>query len=154
MTLPDPHPAFAVTERLAPQPATREEATTDAWVRHYAALALAAYAEFYTATHSVHADAEPGSRPNLGYLSLIATTATSAAVALATSADYAAEEIWDLTPQAGALNGEWEDWLTSTLDMLGVNPADIDQRFQAEDFVSPSQAAAMAAGLNAEGGAA
>jgi len=133
------HLAFTAAERLAPVPATREQAATDSWVRHYAALALAAGAVFDDAVRTIPAGAAPGSRPDLGYLATLANAAIAAAYAFQHVEDYA-PGLWDLTPEAGALNGEWVDWLTDTLDRYGINPADIDPRFVATDFRSPSQA--------------
>ncbi|GAA0495149.1 hypothetical protein Ade02nite_19130 [Paractinoplanes deccanensis] len=121
------YPAFEAAERLAPEP--EQHATADDWIRHYAALALAAWREFRTA-----------SGVDLGLLSLVGTTATSAAVALTFNRQMAPGVIWSLTPEAGALHGEWEEWLTETLDRLGVNPADIHPGYEASDFRSPSRA--------------
>lgn len=136
------HDPLAIAERLAPVPATREQATTDAWVRHYAAQALAAWTVFHREVDSLPPNPGEGSRPDLGYLSALGVAATSAAHALdgGTPGD-----LWDLTPEAGALNGEWEEWLADTLDAHGINPADIDPRYNAGDFRSPTQAAREAA---------
>ncbi len=133
------HKAFEAAERLAPLPATREEATANAWVRHYAALSLAAFATFYTSLPSTRG-AEVGSRPDLGYLCGLGVAAMSTAFTLDSTAFASAKAgaLWDLTPELGALNGEYEEWLVRTLDRLGVNPADIDPRFVAADFNSPS----------------
>ncbi len=127
---------FAAAERLAPVPATREEATTDAWVRHYAALSLAAFTEF---TRSLPQGAAGGSRPDLGHLVGLAVAAMSAAHALSTTSRRP-RGLWDLTPEAGALNGEWEEWLADTLDAHGINPADINPEYNAADFRSPTRA--------------
>jgi hypothetical protein len=132
----DIHPAFAVAERLAPEPVSREAATTATWTRHYAALALAAHAAFNTAMRTVPRNPEPGSRPDLGYLITVAVSSTAAAVALTATPDEVAHALWDFTPEAGALNGEYEEWLAGTLDNLGVNPADIDPRYNGDDFRS------------------
>ncbi|MEU0078414.1 hypothetical protein ABZY58_11005 [Micromonospora tulbaghiae] len=125
---------FEAAHRLAPQPATRETATRDAWIRHYAAEALAALAVFHTEINA-HLAARPatGSRHDLGYLTLAAEAAIAAAVALTDPAD-APGLIWDLTPELGALNGEWQDWLVETLVKHGVNPGHIDREFNADDF--------------------
>ncbi len=62
----------------------------------------------------------------------------AAAVARLNDRETAAEVIWNLTPELGALNGEWEEWLVDTLDEHGINPADIDPDYEAADFNSPS----------------
>lgn len=121
-----------VAEQLAPVP--EKDGTVDSWVKHYAALALAAYAAFQDSLE------RPG--PELGYLSAIGTSATAAACALTVTPDAAANELWSLTPEAGALNGEWEEWLTSTLDGLGINPADLHPAYTAADFRSPAASSA------------
>ncbi|WP_229401936.1 hypothetical protein [Micromonospora okii] len=118
---------------LAPQPDTRETATREAWVRHYAALALAAYAEQRAGFRNLPRNPAPGSRPDLGRLGLIATSALTAAAALV-DPDDAPALIWDLTPEAGALNGEWEDWLADTLVRHGINPAAVDPDLDPADF--------------------
>jgi hypothetical protein len=130
------HPALDAAERIAPVPETREQATTEAWVRHYAALALAAHVEFRRALPPI--GSKPGSRPELGYLVEIGVAATAAVVAL-TNTDPAevGGELWDLTPEAGALNGEWEDYLDGVLVGVGINPADIN------DYLDPAGFAAM-----------
>jgi hypothetical protein len=128
---PDP---FEAAERLAPTP--DENATVDDWVRHYAATAFAAWATFRK---------QIGQRGGgLGYLSLIGTSATAAAIALTVPRERVSHRLWELTPEAGALNGEWEEWLTGTLDRLGINPADINDEYVARDFRSPSSAAEVA----------
>jgi hypothetical protein len=137
-TVTDLHPSFTIAEQVAPEPASRDEATVESWVRHYAALALAAHAAFRDATATIDPNPVPGSRPDLDYLMLTAVSATAAAVALTTLPDYAAGVLWDLTPEAGALNGEYIDWLAETLDGLGVNPADVYGWYDAADFTSAS----------------
>lgn len=132
------HDPFAAAERIAPVPATRSEATAEAWVRHYAALSLAAFTEFHR--QIVDQPADPA-RPDLGLLVGLAVAAMSAAHALHTTVLLPEpKQLWDLTPEYGALNGEWEEWLADTLDTLGINPADIDPRYNAGDFRSPSRA--------------
>ncbi len=139
------HTPIEAADLLAPQPASRGEATVDAWVRHYAAFALAAHAQFRHGMNrhlaaTAAGTAEHGTRPDLGWMCIAAVHATSAAVALLVSSpDLAATRIYDLTPEAGALNGEWLDWLGETLDAYGINPADIDPYFRAVDFHSPSR---------------
>lgn len=127
-------PTLGAAEQVAPAPTSREAATREAWIRHYAAQALAAYAEFRDRIRTIEPNPQPGSRPDLGVLSLIATTSTAAAVGLIYTEDYAPGLIWDLTPEAGALNGEWEDWLDDVLVRHGVNPADIDPHLNPADF--------------------
>lgn len=136
MTDHEIHPAFAVAERLAPEPVTRDAATVETWTRHYAALALAAHAAFHSAIRTVPRNPEPGSRPDVGYLITIATASTAAAVALTATPGEVAHALWDFTPEAGALNGEYEEWLVTSLDELGINPADIDPRYNGADFRS------------------
>lgn len=123
---------------LAPQP--DEDGTVDDWVRHYAAEALAAHAVFRSMLPSVSHNPVPGSRPELGYVIHQAHAATAAAVALTTPTDQVARKLWDLTPEAGALNGEYLEWLEDTLDGLGINPGDIDPAYNTADFRSPSRA--------------
>ncbi len=134
----DLYETFNVADRLAPAPPTAEEATPAAWVRHYAATALAAHYVFRKSLPGLRADREPGSRPDLGLLVTIGTSSLAAAVALLNDRETAAETIWNLTPELGALNGEWEEWLVDTLDEHGINPADIDPDYEAGDFNSPS----------------
>jgi hypothetical protein len=119
-------PAFETALRLAPQPATRD-AGLDEWQRHYAAVALAAWSEFRTTS---------GEGP---LLALAGGLALSAAAALEPPRNHTARLLWDLTPEAGALNGEWEEWLAETLDRLGVNPADIHRDLEPGDWRSPSR---------------
>jgi hypothetical protein len=136
------HPVFAVAERLAPEPKTREEATPELWVRHYAAAALAAYVAFYAEVSGVlgldPASEPPASQPNrdIGPLITISIAYTSAAAALHTSRSEVGGILYDLTPELGCLNGENVDWLASTLDELGINPADLFPAYNAADFNS------------------
>jgi len=127
-------------ERLAPTPDSRD-ATVEDWIRSYAALGLAAHAAFRATLPSLRPGGVRGSRPDLGYLITIAVSSTAAAVALDTPREAVTQELWALTPEAGALNGEYIDWLTDTLDRLGINPADLDPGFDAADFKSPSRPA-------------
>lgn len=126
---------------LAPTPG--EDGTRDDWIRCYAAQALAAFAGFYQVTHEVR---RGDSRPEIGYLALIGHTSVSACIALDhASSDHASAvdvslALWEHTPEGGALNGEWEQYIIDTLDRLGVNPADIDDRYDARHFTSPSRA--------------
>jgi hypothetical protein len=139
-TATDPIDMLNNAERLAPTPDSRD-ATVEDWIRSYAALALAAHAAFQGALPPSGSKVAPGSRPDLGYLISIAVSSTAAAVALDTPREAVTEELWALTPEAGALNGEYIDWLTDTLDRLGINPADLDPAFEAADFKSPSRPA-------------
>lgn len=134
---------FEAAERLAPVPAT-PDAPVDQWVRHHAATALAAWAVFHQKCRTIPSNPVPGSRPEIGYLATLGVASVHAAAALATRNDpeKLSAELYDLTPEAGALNGEYEDWAVDTLDRLGVNPADIDPRYRAGDFRTPSTAKA------------
>lgn len=136
---------FAAAEHLAPVPTT-PRADTDDWVRHYAAQALAAWAVFHRETRHIPANPVPGSRPDIGYLAALGVASTHAAIAITTQRQFASEELWLFTPEEGSLNGEVEDWAVRTLDTLGVNPADIDDRYEAADFRSPSRVANAAGG--------
>lgn len=136
--------AFETAERLAPRPGSRDADSLD-WARHYAALALAAQGVFRDTLPTVPRNPVEGSRPDLGYLVTIATSATAAAAALWTHPDEVAAELWDLTPEAGNLNGEDIDWLAQLLDEVGVNPADLYRWFDAADFNTPSVAAGVPA---------
>lgn len=131
---------LAVAARLAPVPATRKEATTDAWVRHYAALSLAAFTVLDREGGNLQPHPAEGSRPDLGYLVGLGVAAMAAAFAL--HAGRAPQSLWDHTPEAGALNGEWEEWVTGVLDELGVNPADINPEYNSGDFRSSVRAVA------------
>ena len=135
------HNPFAVAERLAPVPATRENANYTAWIRYHAATGLAAFTEFGRQVHALPPNPERGSRPELGYLTALGVASTHAAVALANERANIPGLMWDLTPEAGALNGEWEWWLADTLDRHGINPADINPDYNAADFRSPVRAA-------------
>jgi hypothetical protein len=81
------------------------------------------------------------SRPDLGWLVTLAATSTTAAVALyglheVEAPHVVARKVWALTPEAGALNGEWEDWLFEKADQLGINPADLNRHLDPLDFRS------------------
>lgn len=133
--LNDTQAPFESADRVAPEPTSRTGATNSAWIRHYAAQALAAWAALSNETRNLPRNPEPGSRPDIGYLAMAAVASTTAAVALARP-DIAAGLIWDLTPEAGALNGEWEDWLTEVLVEHGINPGDIHPGLDPADFAS------------------
>lgn len=116
------HPAFTAAERLAPEPQRRGDATRDQWIRVHAANALAAHTAFRAALKTLPPNPERGSRPDLGYLILIATSATAAVCAMTSRPDRFSDDLWALTPEAGALNGEYIDFLATMLDAYGINP--------------------------------
>jgi hypothetical protein len=123
-----------LAHEIAPTPASVNAERAD-WIRHYAALAFAAQAAFR--------DQEGQGGTELGYMALIGDAATSAAVALSyTSSHDQTVTLWDLNYDGGALNGEAAEWLVEVLDRLGINPADIDDRYRAADFRTPSRAVA------------
>jgi hypothetical protein len=124
---------FDAADNLAPVPDSRDDATNHAWIRHYAAQALAAYATLRAECRNLPRNPEPGSRPDIGYLSMAAQASTAAAVALLGPLN-APSMIWELTPEAGALNGEYEEWLTDVLVRYGINPAHIDPDLNPDDF--------------------
>ncbi|WP_431881697.1 hypothetical protein [Micromonospora chalcea] len=131
MTTIDP---ITAALEAAPPPTAREDATRDVWLRHYAALALGAYAKLRAEIRDLPPEPAPGSRPDLGYLALIANSATAAAMALTHQNYRAPARIWDLTPECGSLNGEHEEWLARALTTLGVNPATIDPDLNPADW--------------------
>ncbi len=122
-----------LAHQLAPTPASRDAYRND-WVRHYAAQAFAVHAAFRDQL------GQPG--VELGYLALIGEASLSAAIALSAADSTRTGVLWDLNYDGGALGEEPVEWLTTTLDLLGINPADIDDRYRAGDFRSPSQAVA------------
>jgi hypothetical protein len=129
------HPSFEVAERLAPVPYDPGQSTRDAWIRHFAALGLAAHVAFRAALGRLSDGPKEDWRPDLGYLAEIGVAATAAAAALvADSPEEAPSLIYSLTPEAGALNGEWMDWLYDVLEARGINPAHIDPNLNATDF--------------------
>lgn len=121
---------------IAPVP--DENGTRDEWMRHYAAQAAAAWAAFYQA---IHEPMTGEGRPELGYLSLVATSSVAAVLGLDSPADDLPRLLWEYTPEAGALNGEWDHYIALVLDRLGINPADLDDRYDARHFSSPSRKA-------------
>ncbi len=139
MTTDLAHNPLTVAERLAPVPATREEATAYAWVRHHAAAGLAAFTMFDRGLHALTPNPEKGPRPDLGYLVALGVASMHAAYAVDAPGLPLPGEMWDLTPEAGALNGEWEEWLAETLDRYGINPADINPAYNSADFNSSTQ---------------
>lgn len=129
--------AFEIANRLAPVPA--ENGTVDDWVRHHAAQSFAAWAQFREDLRRPAAERTV----DLGYLSMLGVASLHAAIALSSiHRGPVPQELYDLTPEAGAFNGEWEEWLTERLDLLGINPADINGEYVAGDFRSPSQVVA------------
>jgi hypothetical protein len=127
---------------IAPTPG--EHGTRDDWMRHYAAQAMAAFSGFYDVTHEPRTGSD---RPEIGYLAIIGSTSVAAVIAIhAPSKHEQTRSLWDLNPDGGALNGEWEEYLTDVLDGLGINPADLNERYTATDFTSPSRAALTRAG--------
>jgi hypothetical protein len=122
---------------LAPTPG--EHDTREDWMRHYAAQALAAFASFYAITHEPRTGED---RPEIGYLALIAETSVSAVLGLNASPDDLPRLLWQFNYDGAAMNGEAEEYIVSMLDRLGINPADIDGRYTASDFTSPSRAVA------------
>lgn len=131
----DPINLLNNAEELAPVPATKEEATREAWVRHFCAQAMAAYAG---AHHLMSTSSPKEHGKQYGALVLMAVASTSAALGLTTPPEDLPHRLWRFTPECGALNGEWEEWLADTLDRFGVNPADVDGRYDAAHFRSPS----------------
>lgn len=131
----DPRELLNTAEGLAPRP--EDPTDRDQWIRYWTATGLAACAGFRRALSNHNQDAAIRGR-ELAYLSLLSVASVAAAVPLV-SPEQHLELLWDLTPEAGALNGEWEDWLTETLDKYGINPADIDDRLVARDFSSPTR---------------
>lgn len=129
---------FDAADRLAPVPATREDATKHAWVRYYAAQALAALAVLNAECRDLPPKPKPGSRPDIGYLGMLAQSSMAAALAFLGPLN-APGLLWDLTPELGALNGEWEEWLTDALVRYGVNPGHIDPAYNASDFAGAVQ---------------
>lgn len=124
-------------EEIAPTPTT-PDATREDWARHYAALGLAAHAAFRDQLPRIpigpRDPASAGSMPELGYLSHIASAATAAVCGLLTTQADLPEVIWNFTPEQGALNGEYIDYLAETLAWLGINPAKVYPWFDAGDF--------------------
>src|ERR1700753_1461032 len=98
------HSPFTAADLLAPVP--DEYGTVEDWMRHHAATARAACTMF-----RLQHDHDPGLMAPLGVASLHAAVALSSV-----HRGPLAQELYDLTPEAGALNGEWEEWLTETLD--------------------------------------
>ncbi len=133
--------ALEVAPRIAPFPYDEAAATSEALLRHYVAQAIAAYAMFRDALGDLSGRE---SRPDLGWLVTLAGTSTAAALALDCAREgehlpgNVARRIWSLTPEAGSLNGDHEDWLFDRADQLGINPADLNRHLNAGDFQSPT----------------
>jgi len=139
------HNPFAVAHQLAPVPAV--DGLSDDLARFHAAQAFAAFAVFNREIRNLPANPEPGSRPDLGYLSALGVASLHVARLLSDTPDDTdpfVKSLWELTPGYGANNGEAEEWLTGALDRLGINPADIDPAYEAGDFRSPSRLAEVA----------
>ncbi len=122
---------------IAPTPG--EDGTRDDWMRHYAAQAMAAFAGFYNVTHEPRTG---GDRPEIGYLALISSTSVAAVLGLHMEPRDLPRQLWQHDHDGGAVNGEGiEEYIVDVLDRLGINPADLDERYTAGDFTSPSRAA-------------
>ena len=126
----EPYDLLNRATELAPVPEAGAEPAE--WIRHYAAEAMAANAAFRLLMGTQRGE-------ELAYLSLLGNAAMAAAVALHSPAETAARVIWELTPEAGALNGEWIDHLADILDAHEINPADLYPWFEAKDFSSPTR---------------
>lgn len=120
---------------VAPAPETKDAPRED-WARYYIAQALGAHAAIRDQLPTIPSNPERGSRPEIGLLSLLATASTTAAIALLwdLSPDGVSRQIWELTPELGALNGEYVDWLAEQSAALGINPAQLYPWFDAADF--------------------
>ncbi len=127
---------FTAADRLAPHPATEQASTVEVWARHYAAQAVAANAYLRRVLHEKFTG--DGEVPDVGFIVGTATASTAVALALTTPRDEIGAELWSVSPELGALNGEWEDTMDDLLDRLGINPADIDPDLEPGDFTSPS----------------
>ena len=118
---------------IAPTPGVG--GTRDDWMRHYAAQALAAFAGFKVILPGVDGTHE---RPELGYLAILGHTSAAAVIALdAPSKLEQTRMLWEHEDAEAA-----EEYVVGILDRLGINPADIDGRYTASDFTSPSRAVA------------
>lgn len=127
---------FEVAHRLAPVP--NESGTTEDWIRFHAAQALAAWTVFDRDVKHLLGHPTQGGRPEIGYLAGLGVASTHAAVTPACP-DETPAILWQLTPEAGALNGELEGWIVDMLDRLGINPADINDQYVAADFRCPTR---------------
>jgi len=126
----EPYELLNRAEQLAPVPEEVDAADPTEWVRHFAAQSMAANAAFRFLIGTSRAE-------ELAYLSMLGVAATAASVALSAPGQTAARLIWELTPEAGALNGEWVDHLADVLAANDINPADLYPWFEADDFDAP-----------------
>ena len=126
----EPYDLLNRAEQLAPVPDEPAAADPTEWLRHFAAQGMAANAAFRLLMGTERAE-------ELAYLSMLGVAATAASVALSAPAETAARVIWELTPEAGALNGEWIDHLADVLAAQDINPADLYPWFEADDFDAP-----------------
>ncbi|AEV86703.1 hypothetical protein ACWT_5686 [Actinoplanes sp. SE50] len=119
-----------------------EHGTREEWIRHYAAQAMAAFAGFYDVTHEPRTGND---RPEIGYLALIGQTSVAAVLGLDASPRDLPSLLWHYDPDGDALNGERiEEYIVSVLDRAGINPADLNERYETSHFRSPSRAAEVA----------
>jgi hypothetical protein len=130
----DPRDILNRAEALAPRPED-ECVAPEVWARYWIATGLAADTAFRWVLRQ---PSSPLRGERMAYLSLLAVAAMSAAVPLVDIENHR-DLLWSLTPECGALNGEWSEWLTDALDGLGINPADIDPDLRATDFHSASR---------------
>jgi hypothetical protein len=117
MTTTEHRNHFADAAELAPRPVDRATATAETWGVHYAARALAANAAFKDELDDMDdlppAGEEMRGRIDLGALVAVATSSTAAALALLEPGTAVGTDLWDLTPECGALNGEYIDRLVA-----------------------------------------
>ncbi len=144
--------ALEVAAEIAPFPYDEAEATSEALLRHYVAQAIAAWDGFHDGLAQTFGEQEDpnraaafAERPELGLLATLAVASTAAAVAIDSArkgydrydrAGFLARKLWVLTPEAGSLNGEHEEWLFELADQLGINPADLNRHLNPLDFRS------------------
>ncbi|GIM88759.1 hypothetical protein [Paractinoplanes toevensis] len=131
MTDLQPHDLLNRATELAPVP-DGDNTSSVPWIRHYAAVALAAFGAFRLAEHT-----DPG--PNLGYLALLGTAATAAMTALSVIDEAAPRALWELNAEGGEMNGESVEHLADVLERHGINPADLYPWFEAEDFTATAR---------------
>lgn len=127
MTDVQPYDLLNRADELAPVPDGPSASSAD-WARHYAAQAMAAHAAFRVSEQT-----------DLGYLVMLGVAATAAVIALKESPSDVPRLLWELSPEAGALNGEWIDYLADALEAHGINPADLYPWFDAKDFTAPAR---------------
>lgn len=124
--------------RLAPVPESADAPVAE-WIRHHAASGLAAHVAFQSELKAPS--------PTLGLLAKISVYAAHAIALLVEETDGEGDVsrlLYDLTPEAGALNGEWVEFLTDALDKYGINPADIDPDLNPADFKAPPSTVGVA----------